>query len=278
MTLELKHVAVPTFELVSGAGRQYGPRARDGRDLRRRLVLRPDAQVLFVSVARDPEIERYWAHATELNLPERLAALGLWGMTAPNFSFFDDMPRTQILYNTARIVRATEALSKAGVPSVLHLNALTKADLRFWVSLLRDHPQMVYVAKEFQTGARSDRVRAERMIDGLEFIQARVPQELRPIVIGGTQYTRRLVSSFPRATFIDSRPFMNAVNRQRFVFDAAGARWEKCPTAPDEPIDDLLASNIAAYSRYVAALGNGAIDDAAAACVEASDESLTEDE
>lgn len=276
--LDLGFVAVPTFELVGGAGPNYGPRAKDGRDLRARLRLRDDAQLLFVSVAPDGDLEKYWASATELAVPSKIAELNLWGMTAPNYSFFDLVPRTQILYNRARIVCATEALSEAGVPGILHVNAKTSSDWQFWADLLRDHPQIRFVAKEFQTGARYDREVAEQMIAGLAAIQEHVPQDIHPIVVGGTQYASLIARVFRNVTFVDSRPFMNAVHRHRFVFDVLGARWEASPTGPEEGLEELLAHNIFHYARYVDALTRISPSDAAfaQASVEDDDELLVD--
>lgn len=250
LTLADEHIAVPTFELVGGAGANYGPRSRTAHDLRDRLALRRDAQVLFVSVAPDAELERYWACANELSIPAKLARLALWGVTAPNYSFFDQVPRTQLLYNRARIIRALEALTVAGVPAIPHLNARTRMDWRFWADVLRAQPQVRYVAKEFQTGGR-DPEQAQEMLTGLRYVQDRIQQDLRPIIVGGTQYATMIARHFPLATFVDSRPFMAAVHRQRFVLDCRGAQWEPSPTAPQEPIDDLLADNIRNYRRYV---------------------------
>ena len=108
--LDVEHVAIPTFCVVRGAAGAYGPSVRDAADLRDRLLLRADANVIFLSVDEDAHLERYWGLATELGVPSRIAPLGLWGMTAPNFSFFDRAPRTHIIYNRARIVRAAESL------------------------------------------------------------------------------------------------------------------------------------------------------------------------
>ena len=276
LTLDEKHVAVPTYELVGGAGANYGPRARTARDLRDRLVLRSDAQVLFVSVAPDADLEKYWACANELSVPTKLAQLDLWAMTAPNFSFFDQVPRTQLLYNRARIVRALEALSAAGIPAIPHLNARTMMDWQFWADLLRAHPHVRHVAKEFQTGGR-DPACAEEMIVGLRYVQDRVPQDLRPIIVGGTQYAARIARAFPLATFVDSRPFMAAVNRHRFVLDCRGAQWEPSPTKLGEPIDDLLADNIRNYRRYVETLvRTGTNADLPAVAMEEASELLVE--
>lgn len=250
MIVDLEYVALPTFEMVGGAVARYGPRATDGPDLRSRALLRADSKVLFVSVARDEELEKFWHLATERNVPARLTSLNLWAMTTPNFSYFLRAPRTHILHNTARILRCAEALSAAEVPPILHLNWLTDADWQLWVRVLRAHPQVRFVCKEFQTGGRDPR-RAGAMIEGLRRMQDRVEQDLHPIIVGGTQYATRILRGFPSATFVDSRPFMCTVARRRLEIRWPSVEWVPAPTEIGEPLDSLLAYNLRAYARYV---------------------------
>jgi hypothetical protein len=265
---------------VGGGGARYGARVQDAAELRDRFLLGDRTKPLLVSVATDPELEKYWAHESEHDVPSQLSALEPWAMTTPNFSFFDQVPRPHILHNRARIVSSALALSAGGVASILHVNAQTPADWRFWAELLRNQPHVRFVAKEFQTGTRNDWRRANEMIDGLRSVRDAIGRELHPIIVGGTQYAPHITKHFSAATFVDSRPFMCTMKRRRLELNWPLVRWVENPTPEGAALDDLLEHNIRAYTRYVERLRVIAIDDPkdaaiTAASIEEDDELLT---
>lgn len=103
----------------------YGPVEDERQVLLDRFGLRPEANVLLVSVAEDAVLERFWENMGTNDVPRRLANLGLIGMTVPNFSFFSDAPRTHTLWNRGRMLRVAEALSAAN--RTRRLGALERA-------------------------------------------------------------------------------------------------------------------------------------------------------
>jgi hypothetical protein len=107
-------VAVPTSRIIGGHGKNFGPKYRDRHTLLQRFHLRPHSRILLVSVSSDPYLEQYWGWAKHTRTPERLAALGIAGITIPNYSFFSDAHRFHLLYNRARIAACLAELSAAG--------------------------------------------------------------------------------------------------------------------------------------------------------------------
>ena len=71
-----------------------------------------------------------------------LARLGTIAMTVPNFSFFENAPRPHTLWNLKRMLIVAEELTTAGLPAVVHLNALTAADWKLWTHFLRVRPEI----------------------------------------------------------------------------------------------------------------------------------------
>jgi len=236
---------------------RYRPVAGSGAELRERFGLRPDAMVLVVSVAPDEYIERYWRFRRRDDTPTAIAALELAGMTAPNYSFFERVPRTHTLRNRARMLRVAEELSYAGVKTVLHLNAEVPADWRYWTALLKEHTNIRYISKEFQTGLKV-RSKGQAQIVAMRRLQDDIGRALHPIVVGGMAYVRLLQSGFPHGfTLVDSTPFLKTMSRHKRVQRGESFVWEKHPTAHGAPLDELLEDNIKKHVAHIKKLVPG---------------------
>lgn len=225
----------------------YRCRFTNGAELRARYRLGPEVKIILCGVAVDRRLELFWAHHRQDAVAVHLARLGIIGVTVPNFSFFTDVTRFQILRNRKRIVLMTERLSEAGVPVAPHLNALTDRDWEFWYELLRDHPATSVVTLEFQTGlATQDEGR--EALQRVANLQQKLGRLLHPILVAGAKHYLEAQSLFTRFSVLDSRPFMEAQARRMLVGDAEkGFRWMKTPTATGEPIDRLFATSAALY-------------------------------
>lgn len=247
--------AINTFDVVDSQSR---PKVDSGDSLREEFKLSADARVLLVSVNKDRHLERFWRHRD----PERLAALAqldLLGMTAPNFSFFDDAPRMHTIRNLWRIVRVAEDLADAGIAPVLHVNGSAPEDWEKWADLLRRAPSATVICKEFQTGLQ-DPERALRALDGVAGLQESTGRDLHLVVVGGRRLVREVARRFARFTIVDSVPFMAAIMRRRIVLTGNAVTQVKNPTDRGEALDDLLQDNIRTYTRFVALAAREAID------------------
>ncbi|MEQ1735616.1 MAG: DUF4417 domain-containing protein, partial [Rhodoglobus sp.] len=224
----------------------FQPIRETGGELRSAFRLAPDAPIILFSVAEDRHIESYWAMRTVRGLAERVAALGFAAVTIPNYSFFTDAPRTDILFNRKRMMLVAEELSAAGQAVIPHLQAITTADWRAWEDLLRRQP-IVYVAKEFQTGLRL-RELGIPALDELSRLQDRLGRALHPVAIGGAQYNGDLAERFPAHTIVDSHAFITTVKRRAFV--VSDGRLRRHPSHLGQTA--LLAQNLAYYSDQLA--------------------------
>lgn len=222
----------------------------DAADLRKGFGLAENTRLILLGVARDAALERYWRNRVFLGWPERIAQLGFEAATSPNYSFFQDAPRTDIIFNRRRILITSGELSAVGVPTILHLNALTDHDWKYWANLLRQQTEIVYVAKEFQTGLHRTE-EGRNALRELVRLQDRIGREIRPVIIGGTQYLEMFARYFASPTFVESSPFMRMVYRRSAELMDHKVRWRTALTAEDEPLDDLLVRNIALTERSI---------------------------
>jgi hypothetical protein len=241
-------VALSLGDVLGGAERDnYGAGLGSAADVRSRFKIRSDARVVLVCVADDRPLERYWALRASSAVPDKLAGIGLLAVTIPNFSVFDDAPRTHTLWNWRRMAIVAGELSAAGVAVIPHLNSSQVEDWDRWYTFLRDNPGIAYVAKEFQTGLRA-RSKGVPAIRSLAELQQRLGRPLHPVVVGGVAYAADLAAHFDRLTFVDSQPFMKAVYRRK---RSRMGRWEAHPT--DGLVDDLLEENVATHAAHVRA-------------------------
>jgi hypothetical protein len=246
--LDVPVIAIPLKELLKKRpDGSYGPKFTSAAALRAHYKIGAQTKILLIGVSLDGPIEQFWAEHRKHGVPQALAKLGLMGVTTPNFSFFTDVPRFQIMRNRKRILLTAERLSNAGVPVAPHLNANTDADWMFWLTFLSDHPEIAVVTVEFQTGCKTDHA-SEELLNRLITLQNNLNRPLHPIMVGGGQLLLAARQSFNSFSVVDSRPFMETVHRQKLEKNTAGEYvWRKTPTAPGEPLDDLLRHNLEAH-------------------------------
>ncbi|WP_309711765.1 DUF4417 domain-containing protein, partial [Armatimonas sp.] len=234
------------FPVVAIPLRFVLPLLRKGCDLnglRKVFGLGDDVLPILLGVARDYVLENYWANRSEFGWPARLAQLGFQTATSPNYSFFQDAPGSDIIYNRRRILITSGELSSAGISTIPHLNALTPSDWKYWSSLLSQQTDIVYIAKEFQTGLHHSE-EGRNAIYELVRLQDRVGRELRPVIVGGTQHLELVARYFKYPTFIESSSFMRTVKRRRAILVDNRLRWHPELTPKGEPLDDLLSHNV----------------------------------
>ncbi|HZI15075.1 MAG TPA: DUF4417 domain-containing protein [Myxococcus sp.] len=244
-------VALSAFDLLRDAKQGYGTRCPTAEELRVRYRLRPDAQVLLVSVAKDQYLEAYWSNRNLRNVPDMLARLALLGMTMPNYTSFVDAPSIHTHWNLRRMRKNAEELTAAGIAVVPHLNARTRDDWNFWTALLEQQPAIRYVCKEFQTGLRRYEVGA-RHLWHIDDLQHRLGRALHPILVGGGRFAHVAARYFERFTIVDSVPFIKTVKRKRGVqVGGAPLKWRSNVLSGEECLDELLSHNVALYSHVL---------------------------
>jgi hypothetical protein len=246
--LKVPIVALHLYQVFrKGMDGRYRCRFKDGAELRVRYRLHPDTKILLSGVAIDRRLELFWAHHRKDDVATQLARLGIAGVTVPNFSFFTDVTRYQILRNRKRIVLMTERLSAAGVNVAPHLNAITPRDWEFWYELLCDHPDTSVVTLEFQTGLATQSDGEAALLQVAE-IQQKLGRLIHPILVGGAKHFLIAQRLFSRYTVVDSRPFMEAQARRILIGNSSASfRWQKSQTERGASIDEHFRLNLTAY-------------------------------
>lgn len=202
---------------------------------------------MLVSVDHDARLEYYWSKRNRYGLPKGLASLGIEQITAPNFSFPINVPRTEHLTNRRRSLICCDEFSQAGLSVIPHLNAVNQRDWDTWRDILRDRKNIKYVCKEFQTGGSLSKVGAWHIRQVCE-LEQRLGRALHLIAVGGARHFRLLVelSGF---TIVDSIPFMKTCFRR--LWSSRRQNWVLKRTSAGQALDTMLLQNVSRYSQLL---------------------------
>jgi Domain of unknown function (DUF4417) len=241
-------VALPLARLVNYA--QGTIRFPNREALHQAFKLRDGCRIIASGTDRDRDLEKWWRLEDRKTLIRSLIELGVSLITTPNYSLFDDVPRTDNLYNIKRIALTWSEIQGEALPCALHVNARTNHDWEHWLEFLKNHSEIEIVAFEFGTGAGYEQ-RIQWHVNQLKNLASQVGRPLHLILRGGVHVVPHLASAFSDLTLIDTRPFMKALRRQRGGIVDGRLRWKKAPTAPGAPLDQLLEDNISAVAATV---------------------------
>jgi hypothetical protein len=214
--------------------------------------------LMLDGVAVDRHLENYWAAARLAAFAEAVRMLKPDLITVPNFSLFTDVPRWDNLYNMKRIAICWHELQAAGNAVALHVNARTERDYQRWGAFLREHREIDWIAFEFATGAAIVE-RGDWHARQLAALPGMAHRSLNIVIRGGRQHLSTLRRSFRNVTFVSADPFMKTMKRRRLRLVGSKGRWISTMTFLDQPLDDLLAQNIAAFEQLL----GGATQDSA---------------
>lgn len=244
-------VSLGSLFKVDRQRRHLRPRFKNVRRLREGLRIGGDTEVLVCPVTHDVELERFWEFHRLDDAPGKLKAMGVIGTMTPNFSFYRNAPRPVTLRNRKRILLTAERLAAAHVPTILHLNAQTRADWNEWERVLRDQPRMSVVCKEFQTGLK-DADAGRLAWDRLSELEQKLVRPLHVVAVGAAQFLTYAARRVSGITLVDSDPFIKTQKRFKCHIDRSGElAWRKHETKKGVPLDDLLEANVRTYTAWV---------------------------
>ena len=238
-------VCLPFFRVVRADGR---PKFRTEAALRARFRIAPSATVILSGTAKDDSLEAWWnlSPAFQREVIKALRGLGIALVTTPNFSLFTSSPRWDDMHNMKRIGLLWSEFQNAGMPAALHVNGRTERDAERWAEFVRERPEIASIAFEFGTGGgRGDRraLHTGRLVE----IASHAGRPLQLLVRGAMGQMPELRKGFGSVTLLDTTAFMRTMHRRRAEMDGGQAlAWASLPTLPGEPLDELLAHNVAA--------------------------------
>tara|TARA_R110002111_G_scaffold100976_6_gene156481 strand:- start:41214 stop:42299 length:1086 start_codon:yes stop_codon:yes gene_type:complete len=248
--LKAEVVALDPYKIFGQRDGGYKSLANDGETLRRIFKLMPNSKIILRGTAEDRFLENYWSFRKTDHVAEQIAALGISLFIGPNYSQFLDVPRTDCIYNRKRQLICLAELSEKGISVAPHLSATMPPDWTFWANFLRSNDNIHHVAINFQTGNKN-RKEGSKVIDRIRELQDTIGRPISLIPIGGTQFINVIAPHFESFALIDSEPFFKSVYRMLFKQQGTNRGWESTWTLKNQPIDNILQSNIDRYTKWV---------------------------
>ncbi len=236
------------YQRRTGMPRYCSPEA-----LRNAFRIRAGTPIILSGTDHDASIERWWGlgeaarRATIRSLKDCSVAL----VTVPNYSLFSNVPRWDDLHAMKRIALIHYEFLSEGLPAALHVNGRTDTDFLRWTEYIAARPEIKVISYEFATGpGRAARI--DLHVRWLCDLAAQVPHPLHLIVRGGIDKLPALRKRFHQVTFIDTASFMKTMMRQKATLQNGNRlAWSSTPTQRDEPLDALLAHNIASVEAVL---------------------------
>lgn len=248
--LKLPAAAVPLFDVIDSTAARL--RYADRMALAAAMRLDDTVPLILSGVDEDQPLEDWWQlspHQQRHLLDELLRLIQPELVTTPNYSLFTTVPRFNDLHSMKRIEIVWRDMVRAGLPTALHVNSRTARDYERWTELVLSQPGIVFIAIEWSTIRRSNRVKFH--VEHLLRMARAVRETGRQLglVARGTSGMAALASSFSPYIVIDSDPFMKAVKRQAIDGSRESHRLQSTahPTAHGSTIDELLRGNV--YAR-----------------------------
>ena len=242
-TLDEPVIALSLYEVVNLATGQLHIQSRE--KLAERFLIPATAAVVLSGVDKDHVIERWWELSNRSKLLNGLREIGIILVTSPNYGVLNDVPRTDNHYAIKRILLAWTEITAVGLPAALHVNARTEHDYNNWADLIRARPEIDILAFEFATSyGRNGRINWH--VEQLCRLARLSGRPLELVIRGGGRKLTELQPSFQHVALLETDSFFRTHRRRRAYFNEEGRlRWRQSSTPIGEPLDDLLAHNIA---------------------------------
>jgi hypothetical protein len=236
------------YELLD---REGAPKYVSREEVAKNFRIKTDAALIISGIQVDKLLERLWNSTHREAVFSLLRSLKVNLVTSPNFSVYNNVPRSENLYNIKRILLFAQELLSQGIPTALHINACTDVDYERYASFLSERPEFEAISFEFITGPGYPS-RMPWHIRKLIELRNRVNRPLQLILRGGTRTLGALSSVYPHLILIDSDPLQRALHRQRMIFGNDGhIRVVRHLLPEGRPVDELFALNAEAARMEV---------------------------
>jgi hypothetical protein len=202
-------------------------------------------RIVALGVAKDDALEDFWRIRANIPLiASWMRRVGVVALTVPNYSSFQNAPRTEDLSNFVRAGIIWRAFINAHIATAFHFNGRTAADLRNISNFIARNPSLYWISAEFDTGARHKEFFQQITAD-LTALPSLVGRPLGLVLHGGLAAVNVLKRAYERLCFVDGSPFFKTVNRRELSMGGNGVIIER-PASRRGRQDELLLKNIQA--------------------------------
>ncbi|PQA87590.1 hypothetical protein [Hyphococcus luteus] len=208
--------------------------------------IRADSHLVITGIEQEHFVEPWWSLGRKARAPllKEIAAMGIALVTPPNFSLFNDVPRTSNFSALKRIGMVQAEFNVAGIPCSLHPHIRNETDSARWVAYVAERPEIKSIAYEFSTGAGRYPVK-DMHIEHLTRLAQQSGRPLDLVIRGDQRILPILRGVYRNVLYIDTNAFMKTMHRQSAIRSGnAGLDWVSQRTPEGAHLDDLLQHNV----------------------------------
>lgn len=246
-----KQVVLSLYQMYSRLDGR--PRFRDRQHLNQTFALNADCEVILSGVAPDSSVESWWSLGS-VGRREAMAGLrdlGVVLVTVPNFSYTLGEPRWSALHAMSRTACVFNEFLGAGIQAALHVSGAHDRDYERWTAFVCQRKEVQHISAEFITGpALSDR--RDWHVEHLASLAQSIGRDVHLCLRGRSSVVPLLARYFRQLSYIDARPFMATMKRERFVpHNNRHQRVEFVRTEVGASLDALWQNNVEQRRSYI---------------------------
>ena len=160
------------------------------RGYKKTLNLSEDIEGILEFYIKDRALEGFWNNRKELY--KQLKEQNFKAIITPNFSLYEDAPRSEHLYNIQRAKRVYNEMIKENLPAVLDVIWATNEDLEFWINEINRSNIKTISFSFMNVDTRLKASNAWRhYLLGYKILISRIPKNVE-IIIAGISSTERV--------------------------------------------------------------------------------------
>ena len=178
------------------------------------LNLSEDVQGILEFYVKDRALEGFWNNRKELY--KQLKEQNFKAIITPNFSLYEDAPRSEHLYNIQRAKRVYNEMIQEGLAAILDIVWATNEDLEFWIKEINRSNIKTIAFSFMNVDTRLKASNAWRhYLLGYKILISRIPQNIEIIIAGISSIERvreikkvsgdRKISIMHQAAWVNSR-------------------------------------------------------------------------
>ncbi|MDT8718276.1 DUF4417 domain-containing protein [Clostridium sp. 19966] len=238
----------PNFSVMPAIAVHAGAMfSRNGEQINRRytekgyagaLNIDPRTKAILEFYVKDRTLEGFWDNRK--NIYDDLKKLNFYAIIAPNFSVYEDAPRTDHLFNIRRSIEVYNEMIQSGIMAIPDIAWYNINDLDSWIELINKN-SIRTIAFSFQVvdvQLKASNLWKSYML-GFRYMCQNIKQEVE-IIIAGISAPRRIKEIFAAA----GGRKLHVLNQSAYIQSQRGMLSEGRKTLLEIPKNELLKLNI----------------------------------
>lgn len=194
------------------------------RGYKKTLNLSEDIEGILEFYIKDRALEGFWNSRKELY--KHLKELEFRAIITPNFSLYEDAPRSEHLYNIQRAKRVYNEMIEENLPAILDVIWATNEDLEFWINEINKSNIKTIAFSFMNVDTRLKASNAWRhYLLGYKILISKIPLDIEIIIAGISSVERvreikktsgnRKFSIMHQAAWVNSRKGFSSKDKKQ---------------------------------------------------------------